>query len=56
MKRFLATLLAAILLLACIPALAEADAAASDAQTYPTIGLVMDDYSIYSNCVNHVSV
>ena len=56
MKRFLATLLAAILLLACIPALAEADAAASDAQTYPTIGLVMDDYSIYSNCVNHVSM
>jgi len=56
MKKLLATLLAAILLLTCIPALAESEAAESDPVSYPSIGLVMDDYSVYGNCVNFVSV
>ena len=56
MKKLLATLLAAIMLLACIPALAESESAESDPRPFPSIGLVMDDYSVYGNCVNFVSV
>ena len=56
MKKLLAILLAAVLLLACIPALADTAASDSDAQPYPTIGAVLDYYSIYGQCVNHISL
>ena len=56
MKKLLAILLAAVLLLACIPALADTAASDSDTQPYPTIGAVLDYYSIYGQCVNHISL
>ena len=53
MKKLIATLLAAIMLLACIPALAEADASDTTV-TYESMGLVMDNTALFSKCENHV--
>ena len=51
MKRLLATLLAAMLLLACIPAMAEADAP----ELYPELGMAFDIDAIIGKTANYIS-
>ena len=54
MKKLLATLLAAILLLACIPAMADAPAASMT--HFPELGLDMDITAVTDKCVYTASV